>query len=284
MSITSDDGTLQTELFEMLSDAGIDDPYTEIEHIFGCVDSDSTQGTRERALELARARASGTPLGYVIGRQRFMGIEIAVAPGVIIPRSETELLGWETVIRIRESHGASGFGARVIDMCCGSGNLACGIARALPHAEVWASDLMENCAALTHHNARRLGLNERIHVYHGDLFEPLPLHYAGHYDIIVCNPPYISTHGLRQRDELLRHEPRVAFDGGPYGVSLYQRLVREASRFLKRGGWMLFEMGEGQTPHIERLLTRAQEYDKVELVADRRGEFRVAAVRRSLNH
>ncbi|MDA8389746.1 MAG: peptide chain release factor N(5)-glutamine methyltransferase [Gammaproteobacteria bacterium] len=281
MSITGDAGALHAELFEVLAGAGIDDPHSETTHILESLTSAPSQAARERALAMARARAAGTPLGYVVGQQRFMGVDITVMPGVLIPRSETELLGWEAVVRLRASHGATGLDARVIDMCCGSGNLACGIAHALPQVRVWASDLMENCATLTRHNACQLGLEERIHVHHGDLFQPLCGGPAGYWDLVVCNPPYISTQRLSRRHDLLHHEPRAAFDGGPYGLSIYHRLIRDASHYLSSGGWLLLEIGSGQAGHIERLFARSPEYDKIELVADQRGEFRVAAARRA---
>ena len=281
MSMAGDVGALQAELFEVLAGAGIDDPQGEAERILGCLQPTPLPVARECALTMARARAAGTPLGYVVGRQRFMGVDIAVAPGVLIPRDETELLGWEAVVRLRESHGPTGRDARIIDMCCGSGNLACGIAHALPEARIWASDLMEDCADLARHNARRLGLHERIYIHHGDLFRPLSESEPGCYDVVVCNPPYIPTQRLRRRQDLLHHEPHAAFDGGPYGVSIYNRLIRDASCFLCGGGWLLFEVGKGQAGYIERLFARSPEYDKLELVADPRGEFRVAAVRRS---
>ena len=266
---------------EVLTAGGIDDPQLESERILIGAHETGSSDIKELAMAMAHARANGTPLSYVLGRQRFMGIELSVNPGVLIPRNETELLGWEAVARLREIRGAHGLGARVIDMCCGSGNLACGIAFAVPGAHVWASDLMEDCAKLAARNAVRLGLDDRIHIGFGDLFQPLLTLGASACDVIVCNPPYISSHRLtRDRQDLLAHEPRQAFDGGPYGLSIYQRLIHDAVPFLAKGGWLLLELGVGQATSVERLLRRCGYYDHVELVADPLGEFRVAAARR----
>lgn len=283
MDITEGEGALLVALQNILAAGGIEDAVSESERIIdsasaACAD---TVDMWDRAVAMARTRASGVPLSYVLGRQRFMGVELSVNPGVLIPRNETELLGWEAVARLREARGQHGRGARVIDMCCGSGNLACGIAHALEGVEVWASDLMEDCAILTATNARQLGLEARIHVTFGDLFEPLRSLGASACDAIVCNPPYISTHRLaRDRQNLLSHEPRQAFDGGPYGLSIYQRLLHDAAPFLRTGGWLLLELGLGHAASLERLLKRCGYYDQVELVADPQGEFRVAAARR----
>lgn len=283
MDITEGEGALIVAIQNILAAGGIVDAVSESERIIGnasagCAD---TADMWDRAVAMAQTRASGVPLSYVLGRQRFMGVELSVNPGVLIPRNETELLGWEAVARLREARGSHGRGGRVIDMCCGSGNLACGIAHALEGVEVWASDLMEDCAALTASNAQQLGLETRIHVTFGDLFEPLRAMGASACDAIVCNPPYISTHRLaRDRQDLLSHEPRQAFDGGPYGLSIYQRLLHDAAPFLRIGGWLLLELGLGQAASLERLLKRCGYYDRVELVADPQGELRVAAARR----
>lgn len=281
MDITEGEDALSTEIRNILMSGGVDDPVGESERILAESRDLELADMRERAVSMARSRASGVPLGYVLGRQRFMGVEIEVNPGVLIPRSETELLGWEAVARLREARGGHGLGARVIDMCCGSGNLACGIAHAVPGAEVWASDLMEDCAVLAMRNAKRLGLGDRIHIASGDLFKPLGAMGASGCDVIVCNPPYISSHRLsRDRQALLNHEPRQAFDGGPYGLSIYQRLVHDAASFLVTGGWLLLELGVGQAGSLELLLQRSGYYDRIELVPDPQGEPRVAAARR----
>jgi len=282
MDITEGEGALVLAVHNILAAGGVDDPISESERIVTDTGGDALANMWDRAIAMAHARASGIPLSYVLGRQRFMGIELSINPGVLIPRNETELLGWEAVARLREARGRHGHGARVIDMCCGSGNLACGIAHALEGVEVWASDLMEDCAVLAQRNANQLGLDDRIHVAFGDLFEPLRPLGAGACDVIVCNPPYISSHRLtRDRQDLLSHEPRQAFDGGPYGLSIYQRLLHDAASFLVKGGWLLLEMGVGQAGSLERLLKRCGYYDRVELVPDPQREFRVVAARRA---
>jgi len=281
MDIMESEDAFMMAVQHVLAEGGVDDPQLESERIIMGASELDFADVKGRAMTMAQTRASGVPLGYVLGRQRFMGIELSVNPGVLIPRNETELLGWEAVARLREARGVYGLGARVIDMCCGSGNLACGIAYALPGAQVWASDLMEDCAILTARNTQRLGLDDRVHTGFGDLFEPLLMMGASACDAVVCNPPYISSHRLTwDRQDLLNHEPRQAFDGGPYGLSIYQRLIHDAAPFLVRGGWLLLELGVGQAASLERLLHRCGYYDRIELVADPLGEFRVVAARR----
>jgi release factor glutamine methyltransferase len=201
----------------------------------------------------------------------FLGVEIETGPGALVPRAETELLG-------RTAIGKLGDGARAIDVCCGTGNLACAIATAAPGVAMWALDLTDGCVELARKNVARLGLGERVTVLQGDLFGALPADFAP-VDLIVCNPPYISTGKLATRDDLAG-EPREAFDGGPYGLSIHQRVARDALPYLRPGGWLVFELGLGQERQLEIVIQRARGYDGVEFVTDDSGAPRVAAARK----
>lgn len=229
----------------------------------------------------ARRRAEGAPLAYVLGRQRFMGVELLAAPGALVPRTETELLG-ETASRILGEKDAEGRGLVAIDMCCGSGNLACGIASRLGSLTVFASDLTDGCVGLARRNVEHLGLASRVTVVQGDLFAPLAGRgLEGRVDVVVCNPPYISTGRLgKDRATLLAHEPVEAFDGGPYGLSIHQRVVGDALAFLAPRGWLLFEIGAGQDKQLKILFQRSRAYDSVELLNDSAGIPRVVCARK----
>lgn len=208
----------------------------------------------------------------------FMNVELELAPGVLVPRAETELLG-RTALDLLAKGPA---GPTVIDMCCGSGNLGLALASALPAARLYASDLTDETVALARRNVARLGLAERVHVGQGDMFAGLAgLGLEGEVDVVVCNPPYIST-GKLETDSahLLESEPREAFDAGPYGISIHQRLIAEAPAFLKSGGWLAFEFGAGQDRQAKVLLTRARAYDAIEMIADDTGAPRVAIARK----
>lgn len=231
------------------------------------------------ARAMAQRRAAGTPLAFVTGYQAFMGLQLIADAGALAPRAETELLGNTALDWL---HASGTLQPRVVDMCCGSGNLACAIAHHFPTARVWASDLTDGCIDVTRRNVAQLGVADRVVVAQGDLFAGLAgLGLEESVDAIVCNPPYISQGKLASdRAELLAHEPREAFDGGPYGISIQQRVVKEALPFLRTGGTLAFEIGLGQARQVSMLFERMKVYDQIRLVENAAGEVRVVAGRK----
>lgn len=218
---------------------------------------------------------------FAAGQRTFMGVELLVDRGALVPRAETELLGETSLAALRASGNPA---PKVIDMCCGSGNLACALARHLPQARIWASDLTDGCVSLARRNVAHTGAEPRVTVVQGDLFAPLAgLGLEGTIDAVVCNPPYISQGKLAgERAVLLEHEPREAFDGGPYGVSIQQRVVRDAAAFLRPGAPLLFEVGLGQERQVKILFERAGAYEGVRMERNPAGEVRVVwALRRA---
>jgi release factor glutamine methyltransferase len=208
----------------------------------------------------------------------FMDLALLTAPATLVPRAETELLGHAAIAALRGCAAP-----RVIDMCCGSGNLACAIARHLPAARVWASDLTDPCVELARRNAAFTNVQERVFVAQGDLFAGLAgLDLEGSIDAVICNPPYISQAKLAgERAVLLEHEPREAFDGGPYGLSIQQRVVKEALPFLRPGGVLLFEIGLGQERQVRILFERARAYRDIRSIANSAGEVRVVSAHKA---
>ncbi len=216
---------------------------------------------------------------YAKGRHVFMGVELLVEPGALIPRAETELLGGAAVELLKEL-----INPVVIDVCCGSGNLACAIAHHVPGATVFAADLTASCANLARKNVEHLKLEKQVTVFQGDLFEPVkPALPPGGVDVIVCNPPYISTSKLESdRASLLVNEPREAFDGGPYGLAIHQRVIKEAATLLKLGGHLLFEFGLGQERQMKALFERARVYSTIRFVNNAEGAPRAVVATRSV--
>ncbi|MBU0621597.1 MAG: HemK family protein methyltransferase [Gammaproteobacteria bacterium] len=274
--------SLLIEISTTLDGAGISQASREADRIVQAAKVAAPADHEDVARAMAQRRVAGVPLAYVIGHETFMGVDLVVGEGALAPREETELLGYTALEAIRASGADS---PKIIDMCCGSGNLACAIAHHFPTAKVWASDLTDGCVSVARRNVMHVGVSDRVVVAQGDLFAGLAdFGLEGAVDVVVCNPPYISQGKLAtDRAVLLEHEPREAFDGGPYGLSIQQRVVKEALPFLRPGGTLLFEIGLGQERQVKMLFDRVKEYEDIRLIANAAGEVRVVSGRKRGN-
>ncbi len=226
---------------------------------------------------LLEARIAGVPLAHLTGRQHFLGLELLAGPEALIPRAETELLG-RAAIGLAHEIGAG----LAIDACTGCGNLALALARHVEGIRVHGTDLSEEAVGLARSNAAMLGLEGRVGFRSGDLLAAFDTpEFSGSVDLIVCNPPYISSGKVAaMAPEISAHEPRLAFDGGTLGVSILTRLMHEAPRFLRVGGWLAFEVGLGQGSAMARRLRNDAAWDEVREHPDADGQVRVVLARR----
>jgi release factor glutamine methyltransferase len=230
---------------------------------------------------LVSQRLNGTPLPHLTGRVHFMGLELLYEPGVLAPRPETALLGYsasELIARLPVQNVP----VLGVDVGCGCGNISGGIATRHPDLRLFSIDITGPCVEMTRKNVAFLNLGERVTVYKGDLFAPLKeTGIEGQADIIVSNPPYIPSSKLQSsHSHLLYHEPKEAFDGGIYGFSVHQRLIKESIAMLKPGGYLLFEFGLGQEKQVSVLLSRTKGYSPVVFRKDDAGNPRVAVVQK----
>ena len=229
----------------------------------------------ERLIGLLERRKAGVPLAHLTERQSFLGLELLAGPAALIPRKETEILGRAALAKIGCMAKKRGE-LRVLDICTGSGNLAAAYAFYEPLAHVYAADLSADAVTLARRNIEHLRLDERVDVRLGDLLEPFEsAEFIGHVDFLSCNPPYISAAKVKEmHPEISGYEPEAAFNGGVYGVSILMKLVRQAPRFLRPGGWLAFEVGHGQGQGLARQLERNPAFAGVETYADAAGEIR----------
>jgi len=230
--------------------------------------------------QLVDRRVSGTPLAHITGWQHFMGLELLAGPGALVPRKETEILGHAALKLLRDVVRARGK-ALVVDVCCGSGNLAVSLARHEAAARAYAADISHEAVRLALRNVEQLSLAERVTVRQGDLLSPFDTaDFYGQVDLLTCNPPYISSAKVNTMHEEIRaHEPREAFDGGPFGIRIVQRLVQDAVRFLRPGGWLAFELGLGQGIPVMERMRKDGRYRELVAVHDERRQVRAIAAR-----
>ncbi len=233
-----------------------------------------------RLRELLKERLAGIPLAHLTGRQRFMGLELMTSKAALVPRKETELLGHVALAVLRQL--ASGQESlRVIDVCTGAGNLALALATHEPKALVYASDLSSEAVELARRNGTLLGLGGRVEFRQGDFLNPFAdSSFNRNVDLLVCNPPYISSGKVGTLPtEIIGHEPSLAFDGGPFGVKILQRLLTEAPQFLRPDGWLAFEVGLGQGPALMDRMRRNPAYADLAAVVDAAGAVRAVVAR-----
>ncbi len=199
-----------------------------------------------RFREAVKRRRDREPVAYVIGAKPFHDLELLVPPGVFVPRPETELVVDEAVARLRLLNPNE---ATLLDLCAGSGAIGLALAHACPGLKVTSVDLDPALAQVIGDNAARVGVNERVEFLRGDLFGPVPPDRT--FNLVTCNPPYVPTAEIETlQPEVRDHEPRRALDGGEDGLDLVRRLLDEAPRRMKPGGWLFVEIGEGQAPMV----------------------------------
>jgi release factor glutamine methyltransferase len=190
------------------------------------------------------------PLQYLVGLCPWRDLELPVAPGVLIPRQETELLV-DLALQLLPHHRAD---LRWADLGTGSGCLAIALARALPGSQGIAADACAEALRQAGANLNRWGLQERVTLIPTDWWQGMRS-WWGQLDLVVANPPYIPTAILARLDPVVRdHEPTLALDGGPDGLMAIRQLVAGARRGLAPGGLLLLEHHHDQSAEIARLL------------------------------
>ena len=200
---------------------------------------------RDTLRDAVRRRADGEPLQYIIGRAPFRHLDIGVAPGVLIPRPETEGLVDIILDFLGDGAYSSSEPAIIADIGTGSGCIACSIASEFAESLVLACDVSAEALDIAGANRDELGLGSQVILFEGDCGEALPLDYMGRLDVVVSNPPYIPTAVLSALpDEVTAYEPALALDGGDDGLAMYRKLSAWAIRALRPGGLFACELFE----------------------------------------
>lgn len=243
---------------------------------------------------LIARRASGEPTQYLTGKQEFWGLKFEVTPDVLIPRPETEHLIEVALdrlavreIRAGRTPRTSGEGITLVDIGTGSGCIAITLAKELPAATIYATDVSKVALAVACRNAARHGVADRIHFVESDLLAEFSSFSTGHsppsFDLIISNPPYVGRSEADQLPvEVGKHEPGVALFGGVEGYEFYGLLIPEAAQHLKPGGLLVLELGYNNLPAVKPLFD-ASDWCNVGVINDLAGVPRVLSAER-LSH
>ena len=263
---------------------------------------------------LIERRAGRVPLQHITGVQEFMGYEFTVRPGVLIPRLDTETLATEAAKTIRDDQKKRQRDAakkswlkrlksapeyNVLDLCCGSGAIGISLALTCPDIAVTAADISDEALKLTCENAEKL--RTKIEIVKGDMFDAVTKgdRFDGRrgaagagkgagkgarvrsFDMIVSNPPYIRTNSIAVlQEEVKKHEPVEALDGGRDGLDFYRIIVDRAGGFLKKDGWLMLEIGYDQGEALRKLIMDSGSFTVAEVIKDVPGKDRVVRCRK----
>ena len=219
--------------------------------------------------DYVRQRVQRVPVQYILGAAAFRELELTVTPDVLIPRPETEVLV-DVALELLPTDG------RVLDLCCGSGAIALSLKWELPEISVVATDISQAALAVARANGASCELE--IEWLSGDLFAAV----EGDFDLVVSNPPYVKSGDIdRLEPEVRDHEPRLALDGGADGLDCYRRIAHQASDHIRPGGYLLLEVGDGQSAEVEKLLAEVGRFAEVQTKPDLNDVPRVVVARAS---
>jgi release factor glutamine methyltransferase len=230
---------------------------------------------------LIEKRKQGMPWEYILGQAYFMGHLFSCSPDTLIPREKTKLLVDAALDSVKKKERVDN-DLTLIEMGTGCGNIAVVIAMNTRYTKILASDISPAAVKVAQKNVCRFNLQHRIALFLGDLFCAFQYpKYEGKTDFIVCNPPNLPTGSLSNPStEANVHEPRIALDGGPFGIDFYRRLINESLPMLKPDGMLLFEVGERQEKPVIRLFEENRGYYDIEFFADNAHVRAIRAVKR----
>lgn len=203
-------------------------------------------------------RAKFEPVAYILGRKHFMDLEFEVDSRVLIPRPETELLVEDAIKTIKSAGNKA---PRILEVGVGSGCVSIALAKKFPHSEIYAVDKSPEAIEVASANIKRHHVGRNMTILQSDLYTELPHEKRGYFDMIISNPPYISTSVLATLQPDLSYEPRLALDGGDDGQDLIRILVNEAPRYLRAGGTLLLEIGHDQGQRVGEMVAEKGFFD-----------------------
>jgi len=280
---------------EYLTSKGIDSPRLSAELLLSDVlemkrielytqfDKPVTKQQLDQLHNLVERAGKDEPIAYLTGKTEFYCLELQVCPDCMIPRPETELLVERAIEFLRKRTGRQ----LVCDLCTGCGCIAIAIAKNFAHAGIIATDISDVALAVAAKNIEKHQLKDRIKLLCGDLFDPLipqmdvekPVRHSpgdGGFDLIVCNPPYVSAPEFEKLDRNVKdYEPKLALFAGADGLDVYRRIIEKADSFLKSDAALMLEIGYAQGPAIKELLEQTSVFADIKIEKDPHNNDRI---------
>jgi release factor glutamine methyltransferase len=293
---------------EYLTDKGIDSPRLSAElllsHVLGLkrielytqFDKAVSKHHLDILHDLVKRAGNHEPIAYLIGKTEFYSLQLIVTPDCMIPRPETELLVERAIEFLRTrpvrnsvtnkmtkkqefSNGGTQF---VCDLCTGCGCIAVAIAKNFPSARIIVTDISASALDVASQNIEKYNLKEKITLLCGDLFEPLlPQLDVDKFDLIVCNPPYVSSAEFEKLSKNVKdYEPKVALYAGEDGLNIYRRIIEKVAEFLKPDAALMLEIGYAQGPAVKELLEKIGVFAQIKIEKDPHNNDRIVTARK----
>jgi release factor glutamine methyltransferase len=229
-------------------------------------DKPLSDGELKTFRELYQRRLTHEPVQYIVGATSFMGLQFAVDKRVFIPRPETETLVEQVMMKCNQR--AEGEETHILDVGTGSGNIAVSLAKLVRKTQITSIDRSEEALEVAQSNARSHGVAANIAFVNANFFGLSELHFPQQFDFLVSNPPYVSIQEWQNLDpEVRQFEPRFAVSDQNDGYEFYRRIGEVAGKFVRKGGWVIVEVGHGQSQQVSELF-RAAAFLEISIVND----------------
>lgn len=206
--------------------------------------------------KLIELRKEKMPIKYILGNCEFMGINFYLEQGVLIPRPETEIL----VEKAKEIIEKFKF-KNICDLCCGSGIIGLSLAKLTKDISVNLYDISDIAIKVSTKNRNLLNLQDKVNIIKSDLLDEA-INNKNEFDVIISNPPYIKNEVVKTlMEDVKNYEPHLALCGGKDGLDFYKKIIKESKYALRKGGYLLFEIGHDQKESIVNLMLSNGFYD-----------------------
>jgi release factor glutamine methyltransferase len=263
---------------EYLTEKGIDSPRLSAELLLSYViglkridlytqfDKTVSKEQLDKLHELVKRAAQHEPVAYLVGKTEFYSLELNVTSDCMVPRPETELLVERAIEFLRTRTGKQ----FVCDLCTGCGCVAIAIARNCPDESIIATDICDAALSVAAENIEKHQLGGRVKLLCGDLFDPIvPGLDVEKFDLIVCNPPYVSAAEFEKLDKTVKdYEPKLALFAGEDGLDIYRRIFEKADAFLKPDAALMLEIGYSQGQAVKELLEGTAYFSNITIEKD----------------
>jgi len=241
-------------------------------------DKPVTKEQLDRLHDLVKRAGQNEPIAHIVGKTEFYSLELDITPDCMIPRPETELLVERAIEFLRTRSGEQ----FVCDLCTGSGCIAVAIAQNYLDCRIIATDICDAALNLAAKNIEKHQLKERITLLCGDLFDPImPQLDVDKFDLIVCNPPYVSAPEFEKLGKSVRdYEPKMALFAGDDGLYICRRIVEKVDQFLKPDAALMLEISYSQGQAVRELLEQADCFSEIKIEKDFQNNDRIAIAKR----